>query len=193
MLSDTLTEGLDQYEIGSKIRALRQKKGMGLVQLGQHSGLSTAMLSKIERGQNFPTLPTLLRIAMVFGVGLDHFFAQDQRPQVSVTRKKDRLQMPEKPNSKAPAYRFESLNFAASDRKAEAYFAEFAVGAEAAAHHQHEGEELVFVIKGRLTINIHDTDEVLDAGDSIYFDSSAPHSYQCAGSKPCTAIVVVTA
>ena len=39
MLSDTLTEGLDQYEIGPKIRALRLKKGLGLVQLGEHSGL----------------------------------------------------------------------------------------------------------------------------------------------------------
>lgn len=192
MLSDTLTEGLDQYEIGSKIRSLRLKKGMGLVQLGEHSGLSTAMLSKIERGQNFPTLPTLLRIAMVFGVGLDHFFVQDQQPYLSITRKKDRLQMPDKPNSKAPAYRFESLNFAASDRKMEAYFAEFPAGAEAAAHHQHEGEELIFVIKGRLIVNIHDTDEILDAGDSMYFDASAPHSYQGAGTKPCTAIVVVT-
>lgn len=192
MLSDTLTEGLDQYEIGSKIRSLRLKKGMGLVQLGEHSGLSTAMLSKIERGQNFPTLPTLLRIAMVFGVGLDHFFVQDQQPYLSITRKKDRLQMPDKPNSKAPAYRFESLNFAASDRKMEAYFAEFPAGAEAAAHHQHEGEELIFVIKGRLIVNIHDADEILDAGDSMYFDASAPHSYQSAGAKPCTAIVVVT-
>ena len=193
MLSDTLTEGLDQYEIGPKIRALRLKKGLGLVQLGEHSGLSTAMLSKIERGQNFPTLPTLLRIAMVFGVGLEHFFVQDQRPYLSITRKKDRLQMPDNPNSASPAYRFESLNFAASGRKMEAYFAEFPPDSEPADAHRHDGDELIFVIKGRLIVNIHDTDEILDAGDSMYFASSAPHSYQCAGNKPCSAIVVVTA
>ena len=70
MLSDTLTSGLEQYRIGPKIRTLRLKKKLGLVQLGEHTGLSPAMLSKIERGQLFPTLPTLLRIAMVFGVGL---------------------------------------------------------------------------------------------------------------------------
>jgi transcriptional regulator with XRE-family HTH domain len=44
---------------------------MGLVELEKHSGLSPAMLSKIEREQLFLTLPTLLRIAMVFSVGLD--------------------------------------------------------------------------------------------------------------------------
>ena len=43
---------------------------MGLAQLGKHTGLSPGLLSKIERGQLFPTLPTLLRIALVFGEGL---------------------------------------------------------------------------------------------------------------------------
>jgi transcriptional regulator with XRE-family HTH domain len=74
MLSQTLAAGLESYEIGPKIRALRLKKNLGLVQLGEHTGMSSGMLSKIERGQLFPTLPTLLKIAMVFGVGLEHFF-----------------------------------------------------------------------------------------------------------------------
>jgi hypothetical protein len=50
MLSATLQEGLREYAIGDRIRALRRKKTMGLVQLGQHTGLSPALLSKIERG-----------------------------------------------------------------------------------------------------------------------------------------------
>ena len=95
MLSETLADGLGQYEIGIKIRALRQGKKLGLVQLGEHTGLSPAMLSKIERGQLIPTLPTLLRIAMVFGVGLDHFFAgAPDRPKVAVVRKAERLRLP---------------------------------------------------------------------------------------------------
>jgi DNA-binding XRE family transcriptional regulator len=74
---------------------LRLKKKLGLVQLGEHTGLSPAMLSKIERGQLFPTLPTLLRIAMVFGVGLEHFFVEaSERPTIAVVRKKDRLRLP---------------------------------------------------------------------------------------------------
>ena len=97
MLSDTLSKGLEDYEIGAKVRALRSNKGMALAQLGKHSGLSVGMLSKIERGQIVPTLPTLLRIAMVFGVGLDHFFAEDtDKPLVAITRKKDRMRFPER-------------------------------------------------------------------------------------------------
>ena len=78
MLSPTLQEGLKAYAIGPKIRSIRLKKKMGLVELGRHTGLSPAMLSKIERGQLFPTLPTLLRIAMVFSVGLDYFIAAER-------------------------------------------------------------------------------------------------------------------
>ena len=49
------------------------------------------MLSKIERGQLFPTLPTLLRIALVFSVGLEYFFAGSRdNPVVGIVRRKDR-------------------------------------------------------------------------------------------------------
>ncbi len=51
MLSETLTDGLNRYKIGQKIRNLRLDKKLALTELGAHTGLSTAMLSKIERGQ----------------------------------------------------------------------------------------------------------------------------------------------
>ena len=62
------------------------------MQLGEHTGLSPGMLSKIERGALFPTLPTLLRISLVFGVGLEHFFVESkERPAIAVVRKRDRV------------------------------------------------------------------------------------------------------
>src|SRR6187551_311558 len=101
MLSATLKSSLDDYEIGAKIRTLRLKKKMGLVDLGKHSGLSAALLSKIERGQLFPTLPTLLRIALVFGVGLEFFFAgAREKPLVALVKKNTRVQLPERPGAR---------------------------------------------------------------------------------------------
>ncbi len=105
MLSDTLSNELQRYAIGPRIKALRLRKKLGLVQLAGHTGLSPAMLSKIERGQMFPTLPTLLRIAMVFGVGLDHFFNADkEEPLIAVVRKRQRLKLPSPPGEKTPAF-----------------------------------------------------------------------------------------
>ena len=66
-----LNDELRRYEIGEKLRGLRLRKKLGLVELGRHTGLSPALLSKLERGKMFPTLQTLLRISMVFGLDLD--------------------------------------------------------------------------------------------------------------------------
>src|SRR5215475_4577943 len=118
MLSPTLTEGLKPYAIGDKIRGLRLKKNLGLVELGKHTGLSAALLSKLERGKLFPTLPTLLRIAMVFGVGLDHFFVDERKRRViGLVRQKERVRFPERPGAADVPYYFECLDYRATDRK----------------------------------------------------------------------------
>jgi transcriptional regulator with XRE-family HTH domain len=192
MLSETLTAGLEHYRIGPKIRALRQKKKLGLVQLGDHTGLSPAMLSKIERGQLFPTLPTLLRIALVFGVGLEHFFVEtEERPAVAVIRRNDRLRLPDRPDEEPPSYVFESLDFPVTDRAMESFYAEFPVRSKPSMPHQHGRAEFIYVIEGQLAVNVDGTDFVLDEGDSMYFDSSAPHSYRRESRSVCAAIVVV--
>lgn len=191
MLSETLAAGLGQYEIGSKIRTLRQRKKLSLVQLGEHTGLSPAMLSKIERGQLIPTLPTLLRIALVFGVGLDHFFVESpDRAKVAVVRKSERLRLPERQGEDTPSYFFESLDFPVTERKLQAFYAEFPALSKASEPHQHSGAELIYVLTGRLAITIAGSDFVLDEGDAIYFDPGAPHSYRCTDPIPCSAIVV---
>jgi quercetin dioxygenase-like cupin family protein/DNA-binding XRE family transcriptional regulator len=192
MLSETLSTGLEQYKIGPKIRALRHAKDMGQVQLAEHTGLSPALLSKIERGQLFPTLPTLLRIAMVFGVGLEHFFVDTgQRPSVAVTRKTDRLRLPDRPGAAATSYLFESLNFPATDRKMDVYLAEFPPSSVPSQPHQHPGAEFIYVLRGRLCVNVGGEDTMLAEGDAMQFDSNSPHSYRRQGQATVSAIVVV--
>jgi transcriptional regulator with XRE-family HTH domain len=192
MLSDTLKQGLRGYAIGEKLRALRLKKKMGLVELGKHTGLSAAMLSKVERGKLFPTLPTLLRISLVFSVGLDYFFADDQkRHTVAIVRKAERQRFPERPDGRDISFHFESLDFAAVERKLNAYYAEFeALPPGKPRTHQHSGIEFLSVLRGKLELRIGTEEHVLEDGDSIYFDSSLPHSYRKVSQKPCGAIVV---
>jgi transcriptional regulator with XRE-family HTH domain len=194
MLSPTLREGLNAYAIGPKIRAIRLKKKIGLVELGRHTGLSPAMLSKIERGQLFPTLPTLLRIALVFSVGLDYFFSGSRdKPVVGIVRHKDRLRFPEKLGVRDAAYEFESLDYPAPERRLNGYYVEFfAVAADKVRLHQHAGGEFIYVLGGTLCIQIGGEEHALEARDSMYFDSTTPHGYRRSGAKSCTAIVVTT-
>jgi transcriptional regulator with XRE-family HTH domain len=192
VLSETLTKGLNDYAIGGKVRALRLKKKMGLVELGRHTGLSAAMLSKLERGKLFPTLPTLLRIAIVFSVGLEFFFTDDQkRHVVAIVRRAERKRFPERSDGRDVSFYFESLDFAAVERKFNTYYAEFqALKPNKVRSHQHPGTEFLSVLRGKLELQIAVTAHRLGTGDSIYFDSSLAHSYRRVSKNGCSAIVV---
>jgi transcriptional regulator with XRE-family HTH domain len=192
MLSKTLQDGLNDYGIGVKIRTIRLKKKIGLVELGKHTGLSPALLSKIERGRLFPTLPTLLRIALVFGVGLEFFFAGvREKPLVAVVRKAQRVRLPDRPGNRNVAYEFESLDYPATERRFNSYLAEFkAVPVETLRRHEHPGVEFIFVVTGALSVHMGAEEHVLAAGDSMYFDSSVPHAYRRTRGRTCTALIV---
>lgn len=192
MLSKTLQEGLEDYAIGARIRALRLKKKIGLVELGKHTGLSPALLSKIERGRLFPTLPTLLRIALVFGVGLEYFFAgAREKPLVAVVRKAGRVQLPDRPGARDVAYRFEALDYPATERRFNCFYAEFfPVAPDALRPHDHPGVEFIYTIEGTLSVHVGGEEHALDAGDSMYFDSSVPHAYRRSRGRRCSAVVV---
>src|SRR3954468_25020572 len=116
MASETIVNGLKAYAIGGKLRRLRLRKSMGLVELGKHTGLSPALLSKLERDVMHPTLPTLLRISMVFSVGLEYFFNPEPRPVLEIVRKADRLRFPDSPDNRKVTYYFESLDFPVPNR-----------------------------------------------------------------------------
>jgi len=194
MLSATLQAGLNGYGIGGRIRSLRLKKKLGLVQLGRHTGLSPALLSKIERGRLFPTLPTLLRIALVFSVGLEFFFAgAREKPLVAVVRKAQRVRLPERPGARQIAYRFESLDYPATERRFNSYYAEFVPAApDGLRPHAHPGVEFIYALAGTLSVHIDGGEYALEAGDSMYFDSSIPHGYGRSGGRACSAVVVTS-
>lgn len=191
-VNETIVQGLGRYSIGEKLRTLRLRKSLGLVELSKHTGLSAALLSKLERGKLFPTLPTLLRIAMVYGVGLDYFFTDERKRRVvSVVRREERVRFPEKPSAQDVPYYFECLDYKATERKLGAYVAEFQeVPGEKAKPHQHAGVEILYVMKGSLTLKIGSEEFQLEAEDAIYFDSAVQHSYRRRGSKPCTGLIV---
>ncbi|HVO57636.1 MAG TPA: cupin domain-containing protein [Dongiaceae bacterium] len=192
MVSKALKDSLDKYHVGEKLRHLRLRRKMGLVELSRHSGLSPALLSKLEHGKLYPTLPTLSRIALVFSVGLEYFFADEKKQHTfALARKQERLRFPEAPGVKELAFEFESLDFPATNRKFNSYLADFRnVPVEKMRMHQHQGVEFIYVLKGRLALKIGADTEFLEAGDSLYFDAQLPHGYSRAGSKPCSALVI---
>lgn len=192
MITKAIDDGLRPYSIGEKLRSLRLRKSMGLVELGRHTGLSAALLSKLERGKLYPTLPTLLRIAMVFSVGLEYFFTDERKRRiVAIARKGERVRFPDRPGTQDISYFFECLDYPATERKMSAFLADFQeLPLERSKPHHHPGVEFLYVINGEVSLRIASEEYALETGDSIYFDSGVQHTYRRMSKKPCHAVIV---
>jgi transcriptional regulator with XRE-family HTH domain len=190
--TETIQRVLSSYELGRKLRQLRLRKKIALVDLGKHTGLSPSMLSQLENGKMIPTLPTLARIALVFDVGLEHFFGDKHGQKLfSVVTAQERMRFPERADTPTPAYFFECLAFSTQGKGLQAYLAEFPRRAPGeVSEHFHEGSEFLLVLEGSLTIRFQGEDYDLKEGDSLHMDSSEPHSYRGGGKTGAKAIVI---
>jgi transcriptional regulator with XRE-family HTH domain len=182
---------ISEKRIGERIKRLRLKKSMGLVELGKHTGLSASFLSQLETGRVVPTLRNLARIAMIFNKDLSFFFESEPVSLFRVHRKQDRVRLPQT-GVDDPTYFFESIGYMVPDRQLDPYYAEFLPvrKTQDIRPHVHPGFEFLYVLEGELEVRHGDAVQVLNSGDGVYFDASTPHSYRCAGKTPSTAIIV---
>jgi transcriptional regulator with XRE-family HTH domain len=188
---ETTERFIAEKHIGERIKRLRLKKSMGLVELGRHTGLSASFLSQLETGRVVPTLRNLARIAMVFSKDLSHFFETEPSSIFRIHRRKDRVRLPQT-GVESPSYFFESLGYMVPDRHMDPYFAEFIplVQHQELKPHMHPGFEFLYVLDGELGLQHGEHQSTLSPGDAVYFDSSTAHSYFCAGPKPASALIV---
>jgi transcriptional regulator with XRE-family HTH domain len=180
-----------EKRIGERIKRLRLKKSMGLVELGRHTGLSASFLSQLETGRVVPTLRNLARIAMVFNKDLSYFFETEPHTLFRIHRKGERVKLPQT-GVEDPTYYFESLAYMIPDRQLDPYYAEF-VPTESNREirpHVHPGYEFLYVMGGEMEIRHGDKVYEIKAGDSVYFDASTPHAYRCRSTTPSIAIIV---
>jgi len=180
-----------EKRIGERIKHLRLKKSMGLVELGRHTGLSASFLSQLETGRVVPTLRNLARIAMVFSKDLSYFFDPEPQTLFRVHRRDERVRLPQT-GADDPAYFFESLGYLVPDRQLDPYYAEFLPMKEGRVPraHQHAGCEFLYLLSGTLDVRHGEATHRVEAGDAIYFDANTIHSYHCTGKTPATAVIV---
>ena len=182
---------ISEKHIGGRIKHLRLKKSMGLVDLGRHTGLSASFLSQLETGRVVPTLRNLARIATVFSKDLSYFFEPEPQSLFRLHRGKERVRLPQS-GVDDPSYFFESLGYLVPDRQLDPYFAEFlpAKPGREPHSHRHFGCEFLYLLSGSLIVRHGAAIHRVDPGDAIYFDAATSHSYQCGGDAPATALIV---
>ncbi len=85
--AEKVEQYIDDKFIGERIRRLRLKRSMGLVELGTRTGLSASFLSQLETGRVVPTIRNLAKLALVFQKDLSYFFRQEKTVNFRSSRK----------------------------------------------------------------------------------------------------------
>jgi len=182
-------------KIGNKVRELRQKNRYTLQDLAAKTGLSKPFLSQIENHHVVPPVATLLKLARALNVNMGYFFQEEQSSEkISVTRQNERVRIERRPHHQKGEvnYIYEALETKKSNKHMEPFLVEFRdQDTSEMVFVSHEGEEFVYLLDGKLEFRTIDRVEILEPGDSIYFESDISHSFRCLSEQPARAMVVV--
>ncbi len=190
-----MSDGKALATLGGNLKRIRGEKNLTLDDLARTSGVSTGMLSQIERGSTNPSFKILYRLANALKVPLGSFLIGVDRPD-RIVHKKERMMLGEpssltggKPHGRL-LYQLLSPDLSGA---LELLWIEYGPGASTAkTPFVHQGEECGVVIKGKLEVHIGEETWLLQAGDSISIQSATPHWFRNPEAHPAQLVWAVT-
>ncbi|MEP2919236.1 MAG: XRE family transcriptional regulator [Sulfitobacter sp.] len=163
-------------DLAMRMKSLRTTNGFTLEYAAQKSGLALSTIQKIESGRTSPSYENLVRIARVYGVGLEQIFASDAEVQQTTRMTVTRAGQGRKVRTKF--FEYEALCNALTGKKIVPLvtLVENRAPLSLSDLSAHEGEEFIYVLSGRLELAVeHYQPVILETGDSTYFDSTLKH------------------
>ena len=180
-------DGPEQGNLGRKLRQLRRALGMSLSQVSTKTGLSPSFISMVERSMAGASIASLKTLAAAYGSPLRGLLGSDDDSPKRLVRARERWVLP----SVSRGVKMEEL--AQGDRMMACHLVSIAPGAGSGGTYAHEGEEFIFVLRGRLEVTIDGIDHYdMHPGDGLYFESSSPYSWRNPGRTETTVLWVNT-
>lgn len=165
--------GSDNVEVGRRLRKLRQVRDLKLQDLAKGTGLSASFLSMVENGKSDITLAKLQRIVQFYGITIGSLLDGTATDRV-VTRADERSLL----HSPAEGVRTE-LMVPDLNRRIEAVLMTFEPGADYEGSLSHEGEEVIFIVRGQLELVLDEKERyVLNQGDTASYSSTRTHKFR---------------
>jgi transcriptional regulator with XRE-family HTH domain len=162
--------GTELARVGARLRALRRDRGWRLEDLAERTGFSKAYLSRLESGERQPSLGALIKVAQAYEVDFSTLFEPEPGVKNAVVVRGSESEMRcgnglSYANLTAGSWTFNLrplLIVVPGEREEEKLY-------------QHEGEQWLYVLSGRLRLKLADKEFVLEPGDSAHFDAERPH------------------
>lgn len=173
--------------IGTKLRELRDARGLTLRELASQTGLSPTLLSQVERGITEPSLKSLRALAGVFGQSVSALFEEPNPVSLHVSRPGERSKI----STPVGHIQYERLTPGNGQL---AVLKGTLAPAERSGDHPwaHPAIECVYVLTGVLTVLVGDQTVTVESGEAITIDSNQPHLYSNETGETVTFILSVT-
>ena len=171
------TEKRLEVAIGREVRVLRKQLGITVADLGEATGLSTGMLSKIENGLTSPSLTTLQSLARALGVSISTFLRRFEEAHDAVHVKAGEGVDTERRGSRA-GHQYQLLGYLGSNGSGvtvEPYMITLTRDSDVFPTFQHEGLEYLYMLEGEVEYRHGERTYTMRPGDSLFFDADAPH------------------
>ena len=185
----TLVEEVSSGRLGERVRALRRERGWTLEMLAERSGVSRAMISKLERGEKNPTLVVAAKVAEGLGMNLSQLVGVEEKSKVVVVPRERRMTM------RDPETGFERQLLSPSLGGRGVEFMRNVVPENSTSGelppHRRGVEEYVVVERGRLRAVLGGVEYVLEEGDAAYFEADVAHRFDNAGEGECSYYLVI--
>ncbi|OKI63393.1 helix-turn-helix domain-containing protein [Micromonospora sp. CB01531] len=173
--------------LGDRLRELRLRHGMTLRQLATAAEVSPALLSQLENNVTDPSLSTLRKLATVFKAEVSALFSEPNAPTVHLSRPGERMRL----TAPLGEIAYERLTPGRGDL--EMLSATMNPGDVSASERRgHESTECIVVLEGEVVVEVEQHRYVLNAQDSLTFDSRLPHRFCNESLKPARFLLAVT-
>lgn len=184
-------------KIGQAVRQIRENRQLPIEVVAERTGLAQDMISQIENGEMIPSLGPLIRIARVLGVRVGTFLDDQESLSPVITRNGQSIKTMHISDKKHPGHSdldFFALAVNKSSRHMEPFLIDIMPSSADSIHlSNHEGEEFIYVLSGKIEIAYGKENFILEVGDSIYYDSIVPHNVHSIGDKAAKILAVVYA
>jgi transcriptional regulator with XRE-family HTH domain len=175
-----------KISLGTKLRALREERGLSQRELSTQAGISANAVSLIERDENSPSVATLQSLAQALGVKMSYFFEDDGPDKVLLVRADRR------PFLASKGTRIESIGERLRQQEMEPFLISLDPHAGSGERQVvHSGHELVYCIEGRIEYVIDGEIYHLDAGDFLLFEAGMPHLWRNSSGYPARFLLVL--
>jgi len=161
-----------------------------LQKLEGKTGFTKGYLSRIEKSEKSPPLSTLGIIARALGITISFLVGEgEKQTSFGIVRKGERPLVARR--GAALDYSYEAVAHTFPNKKMEPFILTLPLKPKKKTIHQHEGEELLFVLEGTMKFLLGNREYILEEGDCIYFDSGIRHFGESAGRKEAKCFMVI--